>query len=126
MKQTFKKIFQELKEHVWNLRFYSMFIFVIIISIVLTLEPLFFWKIITELEKYYINWTFNTDTIIKITIVWFLFVAITQFINYIIYYKIITTWNLIDYKKSIKKYCNYTISMTMREYLWKKIWRFIN
>ena len=122
MLQTIKKILEELKIHAWKIRFYSMFIFMVIISLVLALEPIFFWKIIAELEKYYTNWFFDTRVIINTVIFWLIFIVISQIFRYIVLQELINKSSLIDYRESIKKYCKYTLSMTMWEYLGKKIW----
>ena len=117
-----KTVLFELKKHVWNFRFYTMFFSIIWISLFLTLEPLFFGKIIAELEKFYQNGFFNIRTIIDITIIWTIFVIVGQWVKYFVWQELSTRPLLIDYRESIKKYCSGTLDMSMGEYLWKNIW----
>ena len=121
MLKTIKKILEELRKHIGKKKFYAIFICVATLSILSALEPLFFWKIISELEKYYETQFFDTKQIIQITIFWFIFIVISQIWKYIVFQEIITRPAIIDYRESIKKYCYHTISMTMKEYLGKKI-----
>ncbi len=117
-----KKLLEQLRDNIWSRKYYLMFFSVVFISIYMTLQPLFFWKIISELEKYYQTQVFNFDTITYITWVWLLYSFLWAFLRYYIWQEIITRPLLINYKETIKSYCEKTLDMTIWEYLWKKIW----
>ena len=121
MLSVIKKALSELYFHVGKKRFFSMFIFVPLIGLFLTLEPLFFGKIIAQLELFYQTEVFDTDAIIKITIAWFLFVIVGQWVRYFIWQEVTTRSLLIDYTEWIKKYCKHALDMSMWEYLGKNI-----
>ena len=115
-------LLKELKSNIWNKRYYLMFIATVFISIYLTLQPLFFWKIINELEKYYETQFFDIETLLYITWLWISYSIIWAILRYYIGQELITRPLLINYKETIKDYCKKTLDMTLWEYLWKSIW----
>ncbi len=84
MIQTIRHIFRNLHKHVGSLRFYSMFVLITILSIFATFEPLFFGKILSELEAYYETGFFDIPFITQFIILWILYVLGLQLIRYII------------------------------------------
>lgn len=121
MFKTILNIISTFKKSVGRLRFYSIYFFMGTLSIILSLEPLFFWKIIQKLEEFYAVWSFDISWITNIVILWTIFVITSQIVKYIIWHVITTDSILIDYKKNIKQYCENTLDMSMNEYLWKRI-----
>jgi hypothetical protein len=78
MWKTLKISVAELILNVGMIRFVSTIFLVALIAVFLTFEPLFFGKIISELEKFYSTGYFNTDLIIRITAIWLLYVFVAQ------------------------------------------------
>ncbi len=114
-------ILSELKEHAGTKRYYWTFVLVVFISIVASLEPLFFGKIIQKLELYYKTGIFDVHSLVLITAFWLIFAVITSFVKYFIWQNLITKSLILDYTASIKKYCEKTLQMSMSSYLSKKI-----
>ena len=120
--KTINFILYQLRENIGKSKFLLMFFSVVFISIYLTLQPLFFGEIIKELELYYDTWNFAINTLIVITLFWFLYSILWAFLRYYIWQEIVTRPLLIDYKENIKTYSRYTLKMSLWEYLSKKIW----
>lgn len=116
-----REILSEFKEHVGKRRYYSCFILIIIISAILSLEPLFFGAVLRELEESFSTGVFNTRNIIYITVFWLIYTIVFNLTKFLVMYECTTRSCLIDYQKSIKKYCHYTNAMTMQTYLSKRI-----
>lgn len=121
MWKTLKISVAELILNVGMIRFVSTIFLVALIAVFLTFEPLFFGKIISELEKFYSTGYFNTDLIIRITAIWLLYVFVAQWIKFFIWQNVSTKTTVLDYNKTVKKYCTATLDMSMWEYLWKNI-----
>ena len=121
MKETIKKIFRDYWNNVWKPYMIFSLSSVFLLAVLETLEPLFFWKIIEELEKFYITSSFNINAIIILSIAWWLYILVVKAIHYLIFYYLITKGHLKDYTNSINHYSDVILSMSFSEYLWKRI-----
>jgi hypoxanthine-guanine phosphoribosyltransferase len=97
--------------------FLSIIVFSVFFSFFSILEPIFFGKIIEELELFYKTQHFDTHKIIIITIIWGAFIFLAAFLKYIYFQYFISRPNLKYYKFLIDKYSKKVIDMSYGEYL---------
>lgn len=119
---TLTFVLSQLEKNIGKSKLLLMFFSIFFISIYLTLQPLFFGRIVEELELFYSTWSFALDTLILITAFWFWYSVLWTLLRYYIWQEIITRPLLVDYKENIKVYSKWTLNMSLCEYLSKKIW----
>jgi hypothetical protein len=109
--EILKRVLAEYKEHVGKRSYYIIFLVIICMSIINAFEPLFFGAIIKELEEYYRDGHFDIHMITKIIVAWIAYMIIVNLIDYKVKYELVTRPCLVDYKKTIKKFCKHAQSM---------------
>lgn len=120
--EIIKKVISNYKNTIWKAKFYMTLFFWTFVSIIWLIEPFFFVKVISYIEKY-INWEKLNFYNIKIfIIIWVFFIFFSLIISYIYRYYIVDK-NVLNYhNKQFSYWTNKVILMQYSNYLNKKQW----
>lgn len=122
MKETLLKIFQSYIKSVWKTKFIFILIFWVIVSLILTLEPLIFTQIIKKLELYFKWEQIDLSSIFTFIIFRWVFIILSTLIQYLYDYFFILKSTIKNYSDINIEYSKKVIHMEYSDYLWKKQW----
>lgn len=92
----------------------------ILSSLIATLEPLIFTKIISYIEVYYQTWEFNQKEVVQLIIFWWLFILFTIIVSFVFRYFFLYKVNMKNYVLNCKKFNKRLVFMWYGEYIGKK------
>ena len=122
MLETIKRILSLQKNIIWKHKFYALFYTGFLVSIVISVEPFFFVKIIDTIEWFYTNQLFIFNELLIYIIIWWWFMLFSITCNFIYHYYFADISNLKYYTEIFKKYSKINLTIEYGEYLWYKSW----
>ncbi len=122
MLETIRRILALQKEVIWKHKFYSLFYVGFLVSIIISVEPFFFVKIIDTIEWFYSNQSFVLSELFTYISIWWIFMVFSICCNFIYHYYFADISNLKYYTELFKKYSHINLSIEYGEYLWYKSW----
>lgn len=117
---TLKKTLTWFKKYIWNLKFYSIFFFALIMVLVSSSEPFFTSKAVSYIENFIKYWNFDSDKLILFFIFWIVFIIVNSILKYLYRYYLLEKNSLEFYISESKRFKEKVIYMSEKAYINKK------
>ena len=120
--ETLKKLINDFRLFVWNIKFYSIFIVWTFVSLILSFEPFFASKAISFVENYIKTWWLNVKDLIIFFAIWWAYIIFSYFFKFFRVHYFIDIQNTKYYSFIWKKYKERLIRMSEKAFINKKWW----
>lgn len=120
--KIFLRVLSDFRFFLGNWKYYSIFIFGLIISFIWVAEPFFFSRILWVVEEFLKTQVLDTNKLIWQTILWIIFILVSMVSQYIYRYYFADKNILKFYVHLLQKNADKALQISYGSYLWKKQW----